>query len=87
MAESGGNVWCLGFTRDKVLMDISANMKVITSIYLNCRPDLRDEWLTGSEVEDVQGALVGSNCRLVSIVTIVVFPGPGDCFTDLDQIL
>lgn len=36
----------------------SANMKVITSIYLNCRPDLRDEWLTGSEVEDSQGALV-----------------------------
>jgi hypothetical protein len=27
-------------------------MKVITSIYLNCRPDLRDEWLTGIEVED-----------------------------------
>ncbi|KAF8528832.1 hypothetical protein BU17DRAFT_36782 [Hysterangium stoloniferum] len=34
-----------------------SNMKVITSIYLNCRPDLRDEWLTGTEVEDVQGAL------------------------------
>ncbi|KIJ37340.1 hypothetical protein M422DRAFT_69303 [Sphaerobolus stellatus SS14] len=34
-----------------------SNMKVITSIYLNCRPDLRDEWLIGSEVEDVQGAL------------------------------
>ncbi|PFH52639.1 hypothetical protein AMATHDRAFT_139711 [Amanita thiersii Skay4041] len=29
-----------------------SNMKVITSIYLNCRPDLRDEWLTGIEVED-----------------------------------
>lgn len=27
-------------------------MKVITSIYLNCRPDLRDEWLMGIEVED-----------------------------------
>ena len=26
-------------------------MKVITSIYLNCRPDLRDEWLAGSDVE------------------------------------
>ncbi|KAF8592589.1 hypothetical protein K439DRAFT_1625938 [Ramaria rubella] len=34
-----------------------SNMKVITSIYLNCRPDLRDEWLTGTEVEDVHDAL------------------------------
>lgn len=33
-------------------------MKVITSIYLNCRPDLRDEWLSGTEVEDVTEALV-----------------------------
>lgn len=38
----------------------AANMKVITSIYLNCRPDLRDEWLTGTEVEDVTDALVKS---------------------------
>ena len=30
-----------------------ANMQVITSIYLNCRPDLRDEWLTGNEVDDL----------------------------------
>ncbi|KAI5125053.1 hypothetical protein M0805_007476 [Coniferiporia weirii] len=34
-----------------------SNMKVITIIYLNCRPDLRDEWLTGSEVDDAQDAL------------------------------
>lgn len=33
-------------------------MKVITSIYLNCRPDLRDEWLTGNEVDDVSDAMV-----------------------------
>ncbi|KII95814.1 hypothetical protein PLICRDRAFT_98306 [Plicaturopsis crispa FD-325 SS-3] len=33
-----------------------SNMKVITSIYLNCRPDLRDEWLTGTEVDDVTDA-------------------------------
>ncbi|KAF7301496.1 hypothetical protein MIND_00715000 [Mycena indigotica] len=32
------------------------NMKVITSIYLNCRPDLRDEWLTGNEVDDASDA-------------------------------
>jgi hypothetical protein len=36
---------------------LSANMKVITAIYLNCRPDLRDEWLTGSEIEDAGDAL------------------------------
>ncbi|KAG1815329.1 hypothetical protein EV424DRAFT_1114352 [Suillus variegatus] len=33
-----------------------SNMKVITSIYLNCRPDLRDEWLTGTEVDDISDA-------------------------------
>jgi len=40
--------------------DISsiANMKVITSIYLNCRPDLRDEWLTGIETDDAGDAQV-----------------------------
>ena len=37
-------------------------MQVITSIYLNCRPDLRDEWLTGNEVDDVGEGQV----RLVS---------------------
>ncbi|KJA24554.1 hypothetical protein HYPSUDRAFT_136073 [Hypholoma sublateritium FD-334 SS-4] len=29
-----------------------SNMKVITAIYLNCRPDLRDEWLAGIEPDD-----------------------------------
>ncbi|KAL4241945.1 N1221 and DUF3402 domain-containing protein [Abortiporus biennis] len=33
-----------------------SNMQVITSIYLNCRPDLRDEWLTGIEVDDAADA-------------------------------
>lgn len=36
-------------------------MKVITSIYLNCRPDLRDEWLTGNEVDDMPDAQVRCN--------------------------
>ena len=27
------------------------NMKIITAIYLNCRPDLRDEWLGGTDAE------------------------------------
>jgi hypothetical protein len=34
-------------------------MKVITAIYLNCRPDLRDEWLTGVDVDvDIEESLV-----------------------------
>lgn len=33
-------------------------MQVITAIYLNCRPDLRDEWLAGIEVDDVYDAQV-----------------------------
>ncbi|KAG8680767.1 Factor arrest protein 11 [Ceratobasidium sp. 395] len=33
-------------------------MKVITLIYLHCRPDLRDEWLSGAEVDDVVDAMV-----------------------------
>lgn len=28
------------------------NMKVITSIYLNCRPELRDEWLAGQDQDN-----------------------------------
>ncbi|UZJ52406.1 hypothetical protein CBS101457_001726 [Exobasidium rhododendri] len=35
-----------------------SNMKVITAIYLNCRPDLRDEWLSGADVDgDVEESL------------------------------
>jgi hypothetical protein len=39
-------------------------MKVITLIYLHCRPDLRDEWLSGAEVDDVVDAMVS----LVSVL-------------------
>ena len=28
-------------------------MRVITLIYLHCKPELRDEWLTGSDVDGV----------------------------------
>lgn len=34
-------------------------MQVITAVYLNCRPDLRDEWLTGIEVDDAVDSQVG----------------------------
>ena len=37
-------------------------MKVITAIYMNCRPDLRDEWLT---TIDVDGDLDESLVRLI----------------------
>ena len=29
-----------------------SNMRVITAVYLHCRPELRDEWLVGAAVED-----------------------------------
>ncbi|WRT66139.1 uncharacterized protein IL334_003092 [Kwoniella shivajii] len=29
-----------------------SNMKVITSIYLNCRPELRDDWLAGTDQDN-----------------------------------
>ncbi|EGU13198.1 hypothetical protein RTG_00359 [Rhodotorula toruloides ATCC 204091] len=35
-----------------------SSMKVITAIYLHCRPDLRDEWLAGIDVDaDVEESL------------------------------
>ncbi|VUC21525.1 unnamed protein product [Clonostachys rosea] len=34
------------------------NMRVITAVYLHCRPELRDEWLAGSDIDsDVDSAL------------------------------
>ena len=37
-------------------------MKVITAIYLHCRPDLRDEWLAGIDVDaDVEESLVSEH--------------------------
>lgn len=45
-------------------------MKVITSIYLNCRPDLRDEWLTGTEVDDVGDAQVSEEFQFCSMYLI-----------------
>lgn len=28
-----------------------SNMRVITAVYLHCRPELRDDWLAGSDVD------------------------------------
>ncbi|CAG8581585.1 6314_t:CDS:10 [Diversispora eburnea] len=38
-----------------------SNMKIITSIYLNCRPDLRDEWIAPTDADaEVEEALVNA---------------------------
>ena len=65
MVGSGGNVSCAVISGRQVLLSFDvarcarvANMQVITAIYRNCRPDLRDEWLTGIEVDDVYDAQV-----------------------------
>lgn len=47
--------------RGSRVMCYAANMQVITAIYLNCRPDLRDEWLIGPEGDD---ALEAQVCHL-----------------------
>lgn len=64
-------------------------MKVITTIYLNCRPDLRDEWLTGNEVDDAQDALVSNNTRIIAAVNSLdtTYEGPGASPTEAGQIL
>ena len=39
-------------------------MKVITAIYLNCRPDLRDEWLAGQDADiELEDAMVSYTGR------------------------
>lgn len=65
-------------------------MKVITSIYLNCRPDLRDEWLAGNEVDDPNDAQVGVRVLrriLVSFVDFRLGPEPGKRVAGIDTIL
>lgn len=50
--------------------DWSANMKVITSIYLNCRPELRDEWLAGTDQDtELEDALVSCFARWRAILS------------------
>lgn len=40
-------------------------MKTITAIYLNCKPELRDEWLTAIDVDnEVDESNVCSDCIL-----------------------
>lgn len=38
------------------------NMRIITAIYLTCRPALREEWMTGLESEsDIEESAVRTN--------------------------
>lgn len=60
MGANGGNVCSLPFICDDADYFL-ANMKVITAIYLNCRPDLHDEWLTTIDIDgDVEDSLVST---------------------------
>lgn len=53
----------------------AANMKVITAIYLHCRPDLRDEWLTGVDVDaDVEESLVRSRLVIPCLFSLTLLP-------------
>lgn len=48
---------------------MAANMKVITAIYLNCRPDLRDEWLMTVDVDaDAEESIVSP----AGVVVVVI---------------
>jgi len=62
-----------------------ANMKVITAIYLNCRPDLRDEWLTGNEMEEGQGAQVSE--QEIFVESLNSFTGPRTSTAPSRQVL
>lgn len=65
MGENGDSVgWFLILVLTELICS-TANMKLITSIYMNCRPDLRDEWLTGNEADDAAEAqVIHSSCVL-----------------------
>jgi len=53
----------------------TANMKVITAIYLHVRPDLRDEWLAGVDVDtDVEESLVRLFPSRLSLFLTEPFP-------------
>jgi len=64
-----------------------ANMQVITAIYLNCRPDLRDEWLSGNEVDDLTEAQVIARLWNTFSSTLIVLAGTRTCAQAPCQIL
>lgn len=54
-------------------------MQVITAIYLNCRPDLRDEWLSGNEVDDLAEAQVAVGSCNVFLIVLMTLSGTRTC--------
>lgn len=49
-------------------------MKIITSIYLNCRPDLRDEWIAPTDADaEVEEALVSYHSFYSSLLIHIIF--------------
>lgn len=60
MGGNGGNVGRLITTGDLANTLHVANMKTITAIYLNCKPELRDEWLAAIDIDsEVEESNVG----------------------------
>ncbi|KAL1405394.1 Factor arrest protein 11 [Vanrija albida] len=51
----------------------STNMKVITSIYLNCRPELRNDWLVGVEADLEAEDAVAGKPQEFALRTLVAF--------------
>jgi len=62
-------------------------MQVITAIYLNCRPDLRDEWLSGNEVDDLAEAQVTVGPWNTFLTVLMMLPGTRTCAQAPCQVL
>ncbi|ODO08260.1 hypothetical protein I350_03850 [Cryptococcus amylolentus CBS 6273] len=57
----------------------AGNMKVITSIYLNCRPELRDDWLAGTDQDtELEDSMPQDNAlrTLVSFYNMRLYTPP-----------
>ncbi|RIB07133.1 hypothetical protein C2G38_2252816 [Gigaspora rosea] len=59
-----------------------SNMKVITSIYLSCRPDLRDEWIS---LTDVDSEMDDALPQEQNLRTLVKFYNERNYFPQYDQ--
>lgn len=70
---------------------LTANMKTITAIYLNCKPELRDEWLAAIDIDnEVEESNVGGrHCetRILSLPLCDSMTGGRECPSDTHQVL
>lgn len=93
MGENGVRVCADLSQRLRLVLDFppyEANMKVITAIYLNCRPDLRDEWLAGNEMDDTNDVQVSFHIPYRSFVhpaDVRLGPESGERVTRINTIL